>query len=142
MKPTQQRALRLLMEAELSHSEIHDALRKALRSLHSRAWVWLQEIYDAHVVYEVNPKPDPAMPDQAEPPTPRLFDVTYTMDEAGNVTLGAPTEVRKVVSYEPVSTSGPATESGSGSADEGGGDVLLVETGLLGSIMPDSDEVA
>lgn len=111
MNPTQQRALRLLLEAELSHSEIHDSLRKALRALHSRAWVWLMEIYDGHVVYEVNPKPDPAMPDEAERPAPRLFDVTYAMDEAGSVTLGTPAEVRKVVSYEPVAAAVPATEA-------------------------------
>lgn len=111
MNPTQQRALRLLIEAELSHSEIHDALRKALRALHSRAWVWLTEIYDTHVVYEVNPKPDPAMPDEAERPAPRLFDVSYTLDEAGTVTLGTPAEVRKVVSYEPVAAAVPAMEA-------------------------------
>ena len=111
MNSTQQRALRLLMEAELSHNEIHDALRRALRALHSKAWCWLQEIYDTHVVYDVNPKPDPAMPDEAEPPRARLFDVDYSVDEAGNVTLGTPVEVRKVVSYEPVATSAPAVEA-------------------------------
>jgi hypothetical protein len=113
MNPTQQRALRLLMEAELSHNEIHDALRKALRALHSRAWCWLQEIYDNHVVYEVNPKPDPAMPDEAnvQAEGPRLFDVDYSVDEAGSVTLGVPREVRKVVTYEPVVQVAAATEA-------------------------------
>lgn len=143
MNSTQQRALRLLMEAELSHSEIHDALRRALRALHSKAWCWLQEIYDAHVVYEVNPKPDPATPDEAQyRQAASLFDVTYTVDAQGVVTLGTPAEVRKVVSYEPVAAPAAAAESGSGSTNEGGGVVLLVETGLLGSIMPDGDQMA
>jgi hypothetical protein len=104
---------RLLLESELSHSEIHDALRKALRALHSRAWCWLQEIYDTHVVYEVNPKPDPAMPDEAERPPARLFDVDYTVDDSGTVTLGTPVEVKRVVTYEPVSAPAAATESAS-----------------------------
>ena len=117
MNQTQQRALRLLLEAELSHSEIHDALRKALRALHSKAWVWLQEIYDSHVVYEVNPKPDPAMPDEAEPPKARLFDATYSVDDQGVVTLGTPAEVRRVVSYEPVAQAAPAAEAASDEFD-------------------------
>ncbi len=114
MNKQQERAIRYLLEAELSHNEIHEALRKALRALHSKAWCWLVEIYDGHVIYEVNPKPDPTMPDEAAysqtPPT-RLFDVDYSVDDAGIVTLGVPREVRKVVSYEQVVQSVPTTEA-------------------------------
>lgn len=89
---------RRLLEAELSHNEIHDALRSALKERHPNAWLWLADVYDDHVIYKVEPESG-----EDDPPEPtRFYKVAYVVAGDGAVTLGDSAEVERVISYEPV----------------------------------------
>jgi hypothetical protein len=107
---------RRLLEAELSHNEIHDALRSALKERHPNARLWLADVYDDHVIYKVEPKGG-----EDDPPEPtRFYQATYAVDDGGAVTLGDSVEVERVITYEPVAS---ATAEGRGAP-------------LLGTIVP------
>ncbi len=106
----QLREARALLEAELSHSEIHDALRTAIRTANPDCYVWLQDIYDSEVIASVEPKPqENAEGIEIERGGERFVRYSYLLTAEGDVALGAGVEVRKVTTYEPVET--PASES-------------------------------
>lgn len=86
----------------LSHNEIHDALRSRLRENHRASYVWLTDVYDAKVIYSVEMKGSEGM-DTPDPP--HFYEATYAVAEDGSVTVGDPTEVRRVVRYQPVEAS-------------------------------------
>ena len=79
-----ERQLKMLLEAELSHSDIHDALRTEIRMQHPDAYVWLADVYDDSVVYEVEPKAKDG--ETAAPPA--YYRVSYTLSAEGEVALG------------------------------------------------------
>jgi len=101
----QLREARALLEADLSHSEIHDALRDAIRTQFPDSYVWLQDVYDAEVIAHIEGKEDS---EGATIPA-ALYRFGYVIGASGEVALGVGVEVRKVTSYEPVET--PASES-------------------------------
>lgn len=84
-----ERQLRQLLEADLSHSDIHDALRTELRARHPDAYVWLQDVYDDSVVYEVDPKSKDGEPVGVS----AYYRTGYTLSDAGDVTLADDTTV-------------------------------------------------
>lgn len=95
-----------LHEAELTHNEIHDALRRAveehLGGESDDRWIWLRDIADAWVVYEDSGKGSP---------NPGLFRVAYSIDAAGTVTIdGDAAEVVARTVYEPVTEAATPAE--------------------------------
>ncbi len=81
-----------LLEAELSHDEIRQSLRAALRARYPEQYPYLRDVYDTFVVYELETYSD----DYAG----KLYRASYTLADDGTATLGDPTQVR--VTYEPV----------------------------------------
>ena len=116
----QRHEARTLLEAELSHSDIHDALRGAIRTAYPDSYVWLQDVYDAAVVAHIEGKEDT---DGATIPSV-LMRFAYTLSADGEVALGVGQEVIKRVIYEPVET--PAMEA----AEIAGDYVPLIERAL------------
>lgn len=94
---------------EMSHEEIEDALRQALRNPtgFEDRWAFIHAIYDDFVVYD----------DQPPGVAPRLVRRTYSIDaETNQVTLGEPEAVRRVVTYEPID---PASNQGGTARQQG-----------------------
>ncbi|HYI67140.1 MAG TPA: hypothetical protein VEW95_09470 [Candidatus Limnocylindrales bacterium] len=125
-------AERALREAELSHNQLHSSLRDALKASLTAAgidkvYTWPKDVYDDRVVYEV------------EMPTgTRLFQRSYTVNEAGVVTLGDDAiEVKQQTVYTPIT---PVTESGDPAPAPADGDpapiVSAVEAAFVGDVIP------
>lgn len=90
---------------EVSHDEIRDMLEQAMIYEKGDAMRFMiRERYDDYFVYQ---EADPG----GEGFTGRMFKRQYTIDENRNVTLGDQEEVRKVVSYEPVTNEGNEGEA-------------------------------
>lgn len=89
-------ALRMLQEAEMSHDETRQALHTALRALTTsdKHFYYVRDVYDGWFVYEDQPS-------DGQPA--RLYKRSYAMVD-GAVTLGDPTEVYVVTTYQPVGT--------------------------------------
>jgi hypothetical protein len=72
-----------LHEAELTYADrtdrVRDALYKALGGEAEDRWIWVRDITDTWVVYEDS---------GSGSPNPGCFRVDYTLDDAGDVTLG------------------------------------------------------
>lgn len=89
---------RLLLEAQLSHGEIHGKLRDALKAQHPGYWCWMAEVYDDAVIYELSMK-------NAEEARSRYFRCSYSLGENDGLTLGIDAvEVTKKVTWEPVAS--------------------------------------
>ena len=91
-------ALRMLQEAEMSHDETRQALRNALKASDPTGtlWPYIRDVYDSWFVYEddgADPMGGPA----------KLYKRSYALVD-GAVTLGDPTEVYVVTTYQPVGT--------------------------------------
>lgn len=116
---------RALYEAEFSFDQTRQLVQAAIKADvggGQGTYVWVRDIFDNYAVYCVESDTAGTMP---------LFKRSYTIDDAGKVTLGDAVQVQAVTSYVPVSESGdptPATES----ADiELAGDIVpLVEKAL------------
>jgi hypothetical protein len=95
-----------LLEAGLSHSEIHDGLRTAIRAANPECYVWLQDVYDTEAIasLEVKPQKRDDGVEVEQTVGERYFRFPYVVTAEGQVALGAGIEVRKVVTYEPVQT--------------------------------------
>lgn len=95
--------------AGLSHSEVDDALRSALRATYLGSYVWIRDVYpdDGTVIYKVTHR---AAPGEIESPTDEshFFSAAYVIADDGTATIGAATEVERVESYVPV---GAASET-------------------------------
>ena len=103
-----ERQLRQLLEADLSHSDIHDALRTEIRLRFPDAYVWLADVYDDAVVYEVEPK---AADGEAARPS-AYYRTSYTLTDAGDVVLGDDmTVVQKRTVWDVVTEPVTATEA-------------------------------
>ncbi len=89
-----------LLEAELSHDEIRQSLRAALRARYPGQYPYLRDAYDTFVVYELETYSD----DYAG----KLYRASYTLADDGTATLGDPTQVR--VTYEPVAQTASVSE--------------------------------
>jgi hypothetical protein len=84
---------------EQSHSDIEKALREKLQDLLAPHRVWLREVYDKEVIYEVTEIDATGMVMGAE----TLYRRGYLIDADGNVTLGEKAiEVKQEISYVPV----------------------------------------
>ena len=116
----QRHEARTLLEAELSHSDIHDALRDAIRTAYPDSYVWLRDVYDAAVVAHIEGKEDTS---GATTPSV-LMRFAYVLNADGEVALGVGQEVVKRTIYEPVET--PALEA----AEIAGDYVPLIERAL------------
>ena len=85
----------------LSHGDVSRALELALRGVHPIAgdgyWLWVQDVFDATVVYRYE-----------TPAGATLYQRAYTITDAGAVTLGEPREVTQRTEYVPVT---PASEA-------------------------------
>jgi len=94
-------AARTLLEAAgLSFSERERLIRDAIRarfggSGDNAPWVWCHDVYDDYAIYTVEPR------DGSGDLESKTYRVGYSLLD-GVVNLGEPTEVRKVVTYEPV----------------------------------------
>lgn len=88
----------------------HAALRKALAQAISQRYgqTNVEEVYDKTVIYSTNWSNGPMKSDEE----PRLYEISYTSDKAGVVTLSdlGATEVKRVVSYKPVQNERTASE--------------------------------
>jgi hypothetical protein len=95
-----------LIEAELSHDDTRQALRKALKARYPGQYPYVRDVYDTYLVFEMEVV---GLGDY----DPRLFRAEYTTSDDGAVALGDPVEVRQVVTYEPVGQPAPqvATEA-------------------------------
>lgn len=82
----------LLSELAMSHRDLANLLRTALKAQHpgERTYVWPRDVYEDHVVYELTDN------DQET-----LFQRSYAVVD-GTVTLGDPVKVVAVTSYVPV----------------------------------------
>lgn len=96
-------AAHALREAELSHNQVHTALRDALKASlapGASTYIWPKDVYDDRVVYEVE-----------SPTGTHLFQRTYAINEAGQVTLGADVaEVKAETVYTPVQSTPPPAQ--------------------------------
>lgn len=98
---------RAALEAELSHSEIHDELRETISEANPGMWVSFCDVYDDRVVYSLQQMAGPDVVGSGES---ELWQASYVIDEAtGEATVTGPVEVEKVVTYVPVAAG--ATES-------------------------------
>ncbi len=89
-----------LLEAELSHDEIRQSLRAALRARYPGQYPYLRDVYDTFVVYELETYSDEY--------AGKLYRASYTLADDGTATLGDPTQVR--VTYEPVAQTASVSE--------------------------------
>jgi hypothetical protein len=93
-----------LAELAMSHGDLANLLRAALKAQHPGPdiYCWVRDVFDAEVVYELSNKDDVS----------RLYRRTYSVDDAGAVTLGEPVGVVAVTSYVAATESGdPVAES-------------------------------
>lgn len=89
-------ALRILQEAEMSHDEMRQALRDALKAKNPTAkrFYYIRDVYDSYFIYDDEPQyPDPS--------PAKLYKASYAIVD-GVVTLGEPVEVRVERTYVPV----------------------------------------
>ena len=79
------------LRAELSYGQIRDFVQDALKARSPDAYVWVADIYDSSVIYEVESK-DGAVH--------AYFKQDYTINEAGVVSFpGAASKVKRVTTY-------------------------------------------
>ena len=78
--------LRRMVGNAMSHSNIHTALSKALQDKVGDAMVWIVDIYDAFVIYEMDGDK-------------KLYKRPYAMEDAGPMLTGGPEEVVRVTEY-------------------------------------------
>ena len=85
----------------LSHGDTERALALALRSVHpvpgDGYWLWVQDVFDASVVYRYE-----------TPAGATLYQRDYALTDAGAVTLGDPVEVMQRTEYVPVAPTSEA----------------------------------
>jgi hypothetical protein len=84
----------VVFSESLSFNERQEGVREALRGLHPRSYCWVRDMWDDHVVYEVNRRLDDGVGERA-----RLYSRTYTTDADGQVALGEGVEVKAVTKY-------------------------------------------
>lgn len=91
-----------LAELAMSHGDLANLLRTALKTQHPGPdlYCWVRDVFDAEVIYELSNSADVS----------KLYRRSYTVDEAGTVTLGEPVPVVAVTSYVAASEAN-ATES-------------------------------
>src|SRR3972149_11410574 len=85
---------RVFFEAEMSHQDIADALRSAIRAVSPSGdgyYCWVRDVFEDAVVYE-----------QETPEGVADYRRAYTMDAEGKVTLGEPVKVQRQTVYVPV----------------------------------------
>lgn len=78
---------------DLSHEDISRSLRDAVRAEMPEEdghYCWLEAVYDDKFVYEA-----------VSPDSRQLYRRSYSIDAEGNVLMGVPEAVKKVISYEP-----------------------------------------
>jgi hypothetical protein len=85
----------------MSYNDIRSRLSTALKARmnvpDSIEGPWVQDVYDDRLIYNLEGK---------------YFQLDYSMDDKGNVTLGDPFEVMQVTTYEPVTEAGTEEFSG------------------------------
>ena len=86
-----------LAELEMSHGDLASLLRAALKAQHPGPdiYCWVRDVFDAEVVYELSTRDDVSL----------LYRRTYSVDDAGAVTLGEPVSVIATTTYVPVTES-------------------------------------
>lgn len=96
--------------AGVSYSDLQDSVRGALREKYNRAlnWVWVAELYDDKVVFEVTPRN--RMGDESGRAT--YFSAPYSFTtETMKADIGEPTEVVRKITFVPVNNNNVAGES-------------------------------
>lgn len=86
-------AMKQVMDMGLSQEDVRQALRDSARAEMPEEdghYCWIETVYDSAFVYE-----------RVTPNDRQLYRRDYSIDAEGNVLLGIPMAVRKVVSYEP-----------------------------------------
>ncbi len=122
---------RALQEAEMSHDDVRNALRQALKAKYdptNKRWYYIQDVYDSWFVYQ-----------DADPPgdAQALYKASYAIVD-GKVTLGDPVKVVQVTTYQPVTEADRLAEkkteadetTESGEFDIGGDCIPLVEASV------------
>ncbi|MGE0795836.1 MAG: hypothetical protein AB7H43_15275 [Acidimicrobiia bacterium] len=93
-----------LLEADRTHNETRELLQRAisepLAGIDDR-WVWIRDLTDTWVVWEVEGTGDGI----------GLFQADYSIDDDGTVTLGAAVEVEGRTDYLPIGDAQPGTEA-------------------------------
>jgi hypothetical protein len=86
-----------LSELAMSHGDLASLLRTAVRAQHPGPdlYCWVRDVFDTEVIYELSNSADQS----------RLYRRTYTVDDAGSVTLGEPVAVVATTTYVPVTES-------------------------------------
>ncbi len=122
---------RALQEAEMSHDDVRNALRQALKAKYDptdKRWYYIQDVYDSWFVYQDDDPPGDAR---------ALYKASYAIVD-GKVTLGDPVKVVQVTTYQPVSEADRLAEkkteadetTESGEFDIGGDCIPLVEASV------------
>ncbi len=83
-----------LSELDMSHGDLANLLRAALKAQHpgDGVYCWVRDVYDDSVVYELTNRDDVS----------KLYQRSYSIDDNGAVTLGEPVAVVSVTQYVPV----------------------------------------
>lgn len=87
---------KLLANADLSFDTIREAVWSKLKLDHAAAYIYVNDIFDKYVIYEVQPK------EMSENDLIKLYRRSYIIEETGTVTLGEAVEVKRVTKYEEV----------------------------------------
>lgn len=91
--------LKGLAQNRMSHGDVRMRVAEALdNNVKNAAYIHIVEMYDDEVVYAVENSVDYDI---------NIFSRSFSIDDDQEVTLGDPTEVQQVVSYEPVGNSSP-----------------------------------
>lgn len=124
-------AARALREAELSHDQTRKAIADALRAEKAAAgmdkvYCWPRDVYDDRVIYELE-----------GPQGTHLYQRSYSIDEAGQVTLGVDvTEVKAITTYQTVQAAPPAQGPEPTPAREAGDPIQEAGDVLVGDVIP------
>lgn len=80
---------------DLSFEQIRDSVRTTIREKIKplKAWVGVNETYADYVIVFIEPRNESEM---------KHYKYSYTIDNNGNIELKDPTEVKRVISWEPV----------------------------------------
>jgi len=111
----------------LSHDDMRQALRDVVRAEMPEEdghYCWIEAVYDSSFVYEA-----------VTPDSRQLYRRGYSIDAEGNVLMGTPEAVKKVISYEPEEATATGAVESRESASE---DVELTEsaTAIEGPLVP------
>lgn len=109
-----------LLGNEESHNELRQTIRDALKSAHPNSMVYVEDVFDKYVVYEVEPRESGGVSVEAgTSPATKLLKRDYTVGSDETVTLADNTvPVQRKVVYEVIKP--PTTNQDGDDENEGG----------------------